>query len=132
MDLRQLRNLVAVLEAGSIGKAAAQLHISQPALSKSIRRLEEELGVLLFEREGRGVQPTLYAERLRDYAAAASLGMAQARADLEALKSGTEGIVTLAGPQPIAELLFGAAAARIARARPKLNERPHQAPIRFT
>jgi DNA-binding transcriptional LysR family regulator len=123
MDLKQLRNLAAVLDAGSIGKAAAQLHISQPALSKSIRRLEEELGVLLFERDGRGVQPTRYAEGLRDYANSASFGLAQAMADIQALKSGTEGIVSLAGPQAIAEQLFGACAARIVRARPKLQLR---------
>ena len=73
MDLKQLRNLVAVLEAGSINKAAERLHISQPALSKSISKLEAELGVLLFERDGRGVQPTRYADTLRECARTASL-----------------------------------------------------------
>ena len=39
MDLRNLRNMIAVLETGSLGKAAERLHISQPALTKSIQRL---------------------------------------------------------------------------------------------
>ncbi len=68
MDLRQLRNLIAVIDNGSLGKAAEVLHISQPALTKSIQRLEERLGVPLFYRDSRGMRPTVYGEAFRAHA----------------------------------------------------------------
>lgn len=85
-DLEELRQLVAIAEAGSLSAAGEKLHLSQPALSRSMQRLEAELGFKLFERsrnrlvfnelglhavEGarrilRGVQ--YYCDDLRDYA----------------------------------------------------------------
>lgn len=55
MDVAQLRTLIHVAELGSLSKAADRLHIAQPALSRQIRLLEEELGVRLFDRHGRGM-----------------------------------------------------------------------------
>lgn len=55
MDLAQLRTLVHVAELGSLSKAAGRLRIAQPALSRQIRLLEDELGARLFERHGRGM-----------------------------------------------------------------------------
>ncbi|WP_195282387.1 LysR family transcriptional regulator [Harryflintia acetispora] len=51
IELGQLEQLVAVAECGTLSKAAEQLHLSQPALSRSIQKLEEELQVTLFERQ---------------------------------------------------------------------------------
>lgn len=56
MELEQLRQIEAVARAGTMSAAAAELHISQPALSRSIQRLEAELGAALFDREGRHVR----------------------------------------------------------------------------
>lgn len=58
MDLLQLKYILAIAESESMTKAAEQLHISQSALSLSYRRLEEELGVKLFTREGRTLRLT--------------------------------------------------------------------------
>lgn len=58
MDLRQLSYLVAIAEEGNLGRAAARLYVSQPALSSALRKLEAELGVLLFERHSGGVNQT--------------------------------------------------------------------------
>ena len=55
MDIPQLRTLIHVAELGSLSKASDRLHIAQPALSRQVRLLEEELGVRLFERHGRGM-----------------------------------------------------------------------------
>ncbi|GAA2165146.1 LysR family transcriptional regulator [Actinomadura napierensis] len=58
MELRQLRYLVAIADAGNLGRAAESLFVSQPALSYALRRLESELGVRLFDRHAGGVTAT--------------------------------------------------------------------------
>ncbi|MEU7610137.1 LysR family transcriptional regulator [Micromonospora sp. NPDC049204] len=58
MELRQLRYLVAIDEAGNLGRAAQGLYVSQPALSYALRKLEAEIGVRLFDRHAGGVTPT--------------------------------------------------------------------------
>lgn len=55
MDIPQLRTFVHVAELGSLSKAAGRLRIAQPALSRQVRLLEEELGLRLFDRHGRGM-----------------------------------------------------------------------------
>lgn len=58
MTLVQLRHLIALAETGSFSRAAAQVHLTQPALSRSIQALETELGVTLFDRVGRHAELT--------------------------------------------------------------------------
>ena len=58
MDLKVLKSVVEAIRLGSITKAAAKLRVAQPALSRQIHLLEEELGVALLLRHRRGVRPT--------------------------------------------------------------------------
>lgn len=66
IELRHLRNFLAVAESGSQGRAAEELGLSQPALSRQMRDLEFDLGAPLLVRETRGVELTVVGEQFRD------------------------------------------------------------------
>ena len=68
MNLHHLAIFHAVAETGSIRAAAARLHISQPAVSRQVRELEQTLGADLFDRLPRGMRPTRAGDRLAGYA----------------------------------------------------------------
>ena len=112
LELQQLRQVIALAEHGSFVRAAAALHISQPALSRSIQNLERRFGSELFVRSSSGVVPTdlgrLYIERARDV-----LRMA-VELDREAVTHGTLGAGRVAvggGPFP-SESVLGPAVVR--------------------
>ena len=58
MELRQLRYFVAIVDHGSLSRAALVLHVAQPALTQQIHQLEEELGAQLLHRSAQGVLAT--------------------------------------------------------------------------
>jgi DNA-binding transcriptional LysR family regulator len=60
MTLTQLRHFIGLVKAGSFVKASSQLYMTQPALSRSIKALEEELGQLLFDRIGKKIELTAF------------------------------------------------------------------------
>lgn len=64
MDVHLLRTFLAVAEAGSLTRAAEQVHLSQPAVSAQVKALEGQLGLALFRRSGRGMELTAEGERL--------------------------------------------------------------------
>ena len=66
MDIDRLTYFQVIAETGSLVKASEILHISQPALSKAMKILEEETGLKLFENEGRGLKLTLIGESFRN------------------------------------------------------------------
>lgn len=68
MELLELRYFMEVATAGSLSRAAAKLSVSQPTLSRQLRKLETEMRTELFYRHGRGVRPTSAGERLLDVA----------------------------------------------------------------
>lgn len=110
MELRQIRHFMAVAETGSFTRAAERASISQPALSASIAKLEEELQVRLFDRTRSKVVPTVAGQRLRDRAGSILLACTAIKAELRSgdvpqpLRIGV--LRTLATP-PIANLIAG-------------------------
>src|SRR5258708_37112612 len=70
MKLQDLHVLMAVVQAGSMSKAAVLLNTAQSAISRSIGELERTLGVRLLERSARGVEPTAYGRAVLDGGAA--------------------------------------------------------------
>ena len=84
MNLRDLRYLLAVAEHGHFGRAAEACGISQPTLSVQVRKLEELLGVALFERTSKAITPTVACERLLGHVRAA---VAEADAILAAARN---------------------------------------------
>jgi LysR family transcriptional activator of glutamate synthase operon len=86
MDLRQLRYLVALAEERNFTRAAMREHIAQPALSQQLRRLEDELGVVLVERTTRRVTITEAGELLVARARRIMTEVEAAHAELEASK----------------------------------------------
>lgn len=68
MQIQQLHHFLAAVTYGNLGRAAEFCNITQPAITRSIQRLEETLGVKLLERSGRGVTPTAAGNVLFEYA----------------------------------------------------------------
>lgn len=68
MTLQQMNDVIAIAEAGSFSKAAERLYITQPSLTSAIKELERELGVILFNRTGRGATLTAEGESFLPYA----------------------------------------------------------------
>lgn len=96
--LPALDRFLAVVRVGSLNRAAEMLHISQPALTKSIQTLEERLGVELFVREARGVSLTTYGKALLIHARLIDSEMRKIRKEIEALKDLTSGSVNVGAP----------------------------------
>lgn len=108
MDLRHARTFVAVAELGTVSKAALQLHIAQPALSRQIRDLEQELGLALFERIGRRLLLTGEGEQLLGDCRALLSCASTIRERAEQLQRGDTGVLRVASsPQSIEGALAG-------------------------
>jgi DNA-binding transcriptional LysR family regulator len=82
MELRHLRYFEAVARYSHVTRAAAELHIAQPALSKQVSQLEQELGVALFDRVGRNVRLTEAGEALLPHVRAILAQIESARAEM--------------------------------------------------
>lgn len=92
---RHLQLLVALDNLRNLGKVAAYVHVTQPAVSKTLAQLERGVGVKLFERTARGVVPTVYGECLIRHARSLLQGLAQAREELRGLASGASARLTV-------------------------------------
>ncbi len=109
MDLQQLRYFLRVVELRSFTRAAASLHIAQPAVTRQMRLLEEELGVQLLLRHSRGTEPTEPGMRLRDGAEALLRLLDDVRADVVASSATVSGTVRIGFPPSLGEVLVASA-----------------------
>ncbi|MEG3143151.1 LysR substrate-binding domain-containing protein [Sphingomonas sp. RT2P30] len=95
MKLHHLRNVVAVVERGSLRAGARHLGLAQPAVSRSIKELEQELGVVLFERNKFGMTLTRAGEVFVRRAKAIQAEFARTLEEMEHLKGEDRGIITV-------------------------------------
>ena len=91
MELRHLRHFAAVVDAGNLSRAAERVFISQPALTRSIKNLEELVGAILLERRPRGIVPTPAGDALYRYARLMLNEAARAQAEVKAVQAGASG-----------------------------------------
>lgn len=91
LKLSELRLFLAALEHRSFRKAAAALHLTQPAVTKAIAGLEDTLGVRLFDRVASGIEPTVFARSFAPRAAAIFDELRRAAQDLTLVSSGATG-----------------------------------------
>src|SRR5262245_4295106 len=95
MDFKQLRAFLTVAETGNVTRAAEVLHLVQPAVSRQIQLLEEDIGAALFQRERRGMVLTDAGNALVSYARRAMLELERARAEIAGSSQGIGGLCTL-------------------------------------
>lgn len=105
MDLARLRYFVAVAEAGSFSRSAAALSLSQPALSRQVRLLEEEVGLRLLERTGRGAVLTDAGMALTAHARGIFELAERARADMRERQLTPRGRLTVGLPPRVAHVI---------------------------
>lgn len=121
LKLRDLDTIVVVAETGSMAKAAGQMSISQPAISKAIADVERTLGVPLFERTARGVQPTLYGRALIKWSSAVFDDLRQGVNEIAFLSDPTVGHVRVGVTEPLQGGFIPTVIDRITRRHPRIT-----------
>jgi len=105
MELSQLRTIIHVAELGSLSKASDRLHIAQPALSRQVRMLEEELGTRLFERHGRGMVITETGQNVLRHAYRVIGEVQEIRASVADSDASLRGHVSIGMPPTVSDIL---------------------------
>ena len=119
LKLRHLNILLAVVERGSMAKAAEQLSISQPVISTAIADLEHVVGVRLLDRGPHGVEPTLYGRALLKRSVALFNDLRATVSELEILADPTAGELRIGSTEPMTAGLLSAVIDRLSRRHPK-------------
>ena len=121
LKLRDLNVLLTVARCGSMGKAAAQLAVSQPAISKAFSEMEASLRVKLLDRSPRGVEPTIYARALLDRGLNAFDELRQAVQHIEFLADPTAGEVRIGSSLGTAISFVSVVIDRLAKRYPRIH-----------
>ena len=123
MDVKQLTALVAIAETGSVTRAAEVLHLVQPAVTRQVRLLEEELGAPLFDRTRQGMRLTDDGQILLEHARRALGELERARAEIRPVSGELRGVVTVGLSPSFAEPIGEALVARLAAEHPGVQLR---------
>lgn len=121
LKLHNLHVFMAVVQAGSMLKAAARLNTGQPNISRSISELENALGVRLLERNRRGVEPTAYGRALLEGGTIAFDGLRQAVKKIEYLADPTAGEVRIGSTPLLASSFVSAVVDQLSQRHPGLT-----------
>jgi DNA-binding transcriptional LysR family regulator len=106
LDLRQLNAFLIIVSAGSLGRAADMLHITQPALSRTVRRLEQQVGAPLFERHSKGMQLTAVGSALLPHATLLLREAEHATEEINAMRGLAKGTIRVGAVGNIASLIL--------------------------
>jgi len=95
MDIRQLRYFATIAEEGQITRAAKKLHMAQPPLSQQLKALEQELGVLLLDRNGNSMDLTEVGKVLYDRSKELLQRMEETKLEIKELGEGIKGVLSI-------------------------------------
>lgn len=121
LDPRQLEAFLAVVNTGSLSRGAEQLNVTQPALSKIIKRLESRLGAQLFERHAAGMELTMFGEALLPYAIFLDSESRHAIHQINALRGLDSGLLRIGTLVSVAVSILPAIVMRINARHPNLK-----------
>lgn len=105
MDLKQLKAFATLAEFGSFSRAGAVLSVAQPVLSRQIKALEQELGIDLFYRNGRGIVLTEAGKILQDYTGNVLDTVTRATTEVAALRTAPRGTISIGMPPSVGSVL---------------------------
>lgn len=121
MNLRDLTYLHAIIDTGSVVAAAEKTGRTAPALTKAMRRLEDEIGCPLFDRVGRGIEPTVAASFLAAQTRGIGKHLGKVSSDVHAVAGGKRGIVRLGVSATMAAIYLPQLLRRLATDLPDLR-----------
>ena len=121
MDLRDLRYFETIAELQHVGRASAQLHRTQPALTSSVRRLEEDCGAALFEKAGRGIRLTAAGKVLLRWARRMRFDVEDAKRELSAIGKGLAGHVRIGIVPTAAQFILPSVARQLLQEAPEVT-----------
>lgn len=120
-DLRQLTAFTTIVATGSLGRSADALHVTQPALSRTIKRLEEQVGAVLFERHSKGMQLTEIGRALVPHATLLLREAAHATEEIDAMRGLVKGTIRVGAVGSIASLVLPQAIGEVLKKWPTLH-----------
>ncbi|MFT0546373.1 LysR family transcriptional regulator [Allopusillimonas ginsengisoli] len=123
MDFRQLKAFLTVAETGNVTRAAELLNVVQPAVSRQIRLLEEDVGTSLFDRGRHGMMLTEAGKALMEYARRVMLELERARVELKSSEAEISGLVTIGLLPSTSEILSSAIVSAVAQHYPGIRMR---------
>jgi DNA-binding transcriptional LysR family regulator len=121
LRLRDVDILMAVIQTGSMGKAASALNMSQPAVSKAIAYLEHTLGVRLLDRSRQGVEPTPYGRALIKRGVAVFDELRQGVQDIASLSDPTVGEIRMGGSEHTISAVYAPVIHRLSGQYPRMS-----------